>query len=179
MSEVRSAGVNTEAIERFKHSILPPSWCWSSLETLVDSSRPICYGILMPKENIEVGVLYVKVKDFKGDQIDLQSLHRTTHTIANQYRRSSLREGDLLLSIRGTFGRVAVVPAELTGGNITQDTARVGVLSGIVPMFVAYWLRSPDCQSYFKYVARGVAVRGVNIGDLKPCLHFPGSSLKA
>lgn len=169
MSLVRSVGVNSEAIEKVKQTNLPSSWCWLPLESLVDSSRPICYGILMPKENLEDGVLYVKVRDFKGDRIDLESLQRTSRQIADKYRRSSLRKGDLLVSIRGTFGRVAVVPPELVGGNITQDTARLAVNSEWESMFVAYWMRSPLCQNYFKHVARGVAVRGVNIGDLKPC----------
>jgi hypothetical protein len=31
------------------------------------------------------------------------------------------------------------------------------------------FLRSDRAQDYFKRVARGVAVKGVNIGDLLPC----------
>ena len=61
----------------------------------------------MPKENIADGVLYVKVKDFKNDVIDLDGLNRTSKEIASQYARASLKTGDLLLAIRGTFGRVA------------------------------------------------------------------------
>jgi hypothetical protein len=45
----------------------------------------------------------------------------------DMYRRSALREDDLLLSIRGTAGRVCRVPANLDGANITQDTARISV----------------------------------------------------
>jgi len=56
----------------------PPAWCFASLEQLTSAVRPICYGILMPKENVEDGVLYVKVKDMKGDKIEIGSLHRTT-----------------------------------------------------------------------------------------------------
>jgi type I restriction enzyme S subunit len=75
----------------------------------------------------------------------------------------------LLLAIRGTFGRVASVPPELDGGNITQDTARLAIIKEMKSEFVATALRSFDCQRYFKRVARGVAVKGVNIGDVKLC----------
>jgi type I restriction enzyme S subunit len=164
-----SLPASSDAANAIRQKSLPPGWRYSDLDSIVDSTRPICYGILMPKEDVEHGVLYVKVKDFKGDRIDLGSLHRTTAEIANKYRRSALRPNDVLVSIRGTFGRVAIVPQELNGGNVTQDTARVAVVHDVDFNYVAYWLRSPDCQNYFKAVARGVAVRGVNIGDIKPC----------
>ncbi len=147
---------------------LPIGWAVASLEQLTNASRPICYGILMPKESVDTGVLFVKVKDMKGDTIALEALHRTTPEIASKYARASLRTGDLLLSIRGTYGRVAEVPKELDGGNITQDTARLDVTGLIDHRYIAACLRNPDCQNYFKRVARGVAVKGVNIGDVRP-----------
>ncbi len=150
----------------------PDGWTIASLEQLTSASRLIQYGILMPKENVPDGVLYVKVKDMKGDKIDVKSLHRTTVAIATQYTRASLKEGDLLLAIRGTYGRVAEVPPELEGGNITQDTARLAVSSLVDRHYLAWFLRSEDAQQYFKRVARGVAVKGVNIGDLRPCPVF-------
>lgn len=150
---------------------MPPSpegWTVASLEQLTSPDRPICYGILMPKDNVATGVLFVKVKDMKGDTIELEGLHRTTPEIAAKYARASLRTGDLLLSIRGTYGRVAEVPKELDGGNITQDTARLDVNGFVNHRYVAICLRNPDCQNHFKRVARGVAVKGVNIGDVRP-----------
>jgi len=147
---------------------LAEGWTWASLEQLTSAIRPICYGILMPKENIESGVPYVKVKDMRGDQIDLAGLHRTAPEIAAKYARSSLKFGDLLLSIRGTFGRVAEVPKDLGGGNITQDTARLDVTHLVSHRYVATFVRNPSAQNYLKRVARGVAVKGVNIGDLRP-----------
>jgi hypothetical protein len=89
---------------------LPPEWGIASLEALTDANRPICYGILMPKDNVPDGVLYVKVRDMRGDRINLKSLQRTTPEIAAKYERASLKEGDLLLSIRGTYGRVETDP---------------------------------------------------------------------
>jgi type I restriction enzyme, S subunit len=146
---------------------VPKGWELVSLESLTSAVRVICYGILMPKENVSDGVLFVKVKDMRGDKIDLPNLHRTSFEIASQYARASLKAGDLLLAIRGTYGRVAEVPPELEGGNITQDTARLEVSGFLNPKFIATFLRSPDAQNYFKRVARGVAVKGVNISEVR------------
>ena len=147
----------------------PEGWTEASLEQLTSANRVICYGILMPKEHVPDGVPYVKVRDLKGDKIDFASLPRTAPEIAAKYARASLKPGDVLLAIRGTYGRVAEVPSELDGGNITQDTARLAFTTLVDRHYLAWFLRSEDAQNYFKRVARGVAVKGVNIGDVRPC----------
>ncbi len=146
---------------------LPAGWCVASLEQLTSAARPICYGILMPKDNLADGVPYVKVKDMRGDRIDVDALHKTAPEIAAAYARAALKPGDVLLAIRGTYGRVAEVPPELDGANITQDTARLAVSEHVRANYVAAHLRSPDSQQYFRRVARGVAVKGVNIADVR------------
>ena len=146
---------------------LPEGWCWASLEALTSAVRPICYGILMPKDHIPDGIPYVKVRDMRSGRLLLSSLQRTTHEIAAKFPRSVLHAGDLLLSIRGTYGRVVVVPPDLEGGNITQDSARLDCLPGVNSRYLKYLLLAPSVQKYFKRVARGVAVKGVNISDVR------------
>ncbi len=124
----------------------------------------------MPKENLIYGILYVRVVDMKGDRINLEGLRRTSKAISAKYARASLKVDDVLLAIRGTYGRIAIAPAELEGANITQDTARIAPLPGVTHDWIATYLRSTIAQNYFKPVARGVAVKGVNIGDIRPML---------
>ena len=59
-----------------------------------------------------------------------------------------------------------MVPAELDGGNVTQDTARIAPV-GAESHFVLRYLQGPAAQGFFTAVARGVAVKGVNIRDLR------------
>ena len=146
---------------------MPSTWELVSLEAITSATRVICYGILMPKAHIEDGVPYVKVRDMKGDKVNISGLNRTSPEIAIKYQRASLKYGDLLLSIRGTYGRVADVPRELEGGNITQDTVRIDFSRHCDRAFMAVSLRSPRSQQYFKRVARGVAVKGINVADVR------------
>ncbi|MBZ5539847.1 MAG: restriction endonuclease subunit S [Acidobacteriia bacterium] len=148
---------------------VPEGWAVGSLEQLTSAVRVICYGILMPKEDMPDGVPYVRVLDLRGDRIDMESLKRTSPAIAQVYARASLKGGDVLLAIRGSYGRVAEVPFALEGGNITQDTARLEVSELVDHRYIATCLRSPIAQSYFERVARGVAVKGVNIADVRLC----------
>ena len=146
---------------------LPDTWVKLDLASVTDPARLIQYGILKPGNHIDGGVPYVKVMNIKGGAVELDKIRRTTPEIHAAYRRSSLREGDLLLSIRGTVGRVAEVPAELEGANITQDAVRIAVLPGVNRRFVYWFLHSPAAQEYLRANQKGVAVRGVNVGDVR------------
>jgi len=136
------------------------------LVDLVDGARPITYGILMPGPDQETGVKYVRVVDMRNGGIDLSGIRTTTHAISSGYNRSLLKPGDLLMSIRGHVGRLAVVPKELEGANITQDTARFAI-TGADPVFVRECLRTPGFQRWMAKHTKGVAVRGINLGDVK------------
>ena len=133
---------------------------------LVDSARPISYGILMPGPDQIVGVKYVRVVDMQDGGIELPGIRRTTEAISNSFRRSLLKTGDLLMSIRGHVGRLAVVPPALDGANITQDTARLAI-AGADPVFVRECLRTQGFQRWMAKHTKGVAVRGINLGDVK------------
>jgi type I restriction enzyme S subunit len=137
-----------------------------NLIEVVDGRRPITYGILKPGPDVEGGVRYVRVVDMQDGRIDLSSIRQTTSEISQTYRRSLLKEGDLLLSIRGHVGRLASVPAELEGANITQDTARLAIV-GAHPVFVRELLRTPAAQRWMSKHVKGVAVKGINLGDVK------------
>lgn len=141
-------------------------WKTQSLAELVDEARPISYGILMPGPDVADGVRYVRVVDMQAGGINLSGIRRTSPDISQDYRRSLLRPGDLLLSIRGHVGRLAIVPDALNGANITQDSARIA-LNGAHPVFVRECLRHPSFQRWMERHTKGMAVKGINLGDVK------------
>lgn len=137
------------------------------LDSLIDSDRPITYGILMPGSGVENGVPVIKVKDFPDGQIREGQLLLTTKELAHEYRRSTLKQGDLVISIRGTIGRLAEVPASLAGANITQDTARLSVDPKHDRRYVRLALESEYCQRQICRKATGTGVLGLNLGALR------------
>jgi type I restriction enzyme S subunit len=149
-------------------------WLEVSLNDLVDEGAPICYGIVLPGLNHEDGVPVVKVKNIFKGTVETQGLVKTSPEIAAQYRRSSLNGGDILLSIRGTVGRVGIVPGELTGANITQDTARIRISCRDTRDYVFQLLQSELLQKQIRKHVVGQAVKGINIRDVKRIkLPFP------
>lgn len=158
---------------RFKQTEIgevPSEWEVVSLDSCIEDGRPVCYGILMPGKGHPGGVPVVKVKDIKNNRIDESNLLLTTPELDHQYRRSRLKEGDVLLTIRGTTGRLARVPAALGNANITQDTARLSIRPSLNRDYIFYCLQGPVSQRQIQDHTRGQAVKGINIGDVRQLL---------
>jgi type I restriction enzyme S subunit len=136
------------------------------LGDLVSPERPITYGVVKPGPHVHGGIPYVRVVDIVDDGIRLAEIRKTSQEIAFQYRRSSLKPGDILMSIRGHVGRLAVVPRQLDGANITQDSARIAVRD-FEPRFVIEAIRSPAVALWISKHVKGVAVQGINLADVR------------
>lgn len=137
------------------------------LRDWIDPDRPITYGILKPGPDVTGGVPYVRVADMKNRGIRVEGVRCTTAEIAVTYRRSTLRSGDLLMSIRGHVGRFAFVPDVLAGANITQDSARLAVRDPDCGIYLRAAMESPAIQRWMAQRTKGAAVKGINLGDLR------------
>ncbi len=145
---------------------LPESWCWAPAGDLVEPGADIVYGIVQPGPEVPNGVPYVRGMDIEDGRILENQLRRTSSAIANRYERASLRGGDVLLGIiRAT--KVALVPASLSGANITQGTARFRPTAGISSDFLAGWLEGPEAQSRLHSMYRGIDMPGLNLRDVR------------
>jgi type I restriction enzyme S subunit len=137
------------------------------LHVAVDRRRPVMYGIVLPGEPVEGGVLLVKGGNVEREQLSPSYLVRVAPEIEERYARARLASGDLLVTIRGSYGAVAMVPPASAGANITQDTARVAPAAGVNARYLLHVLRSPDAQHQIASRATGAGVKGVNIFDLR------------
>ena len=165
-----AGNLRTEETHEFKDSPLgkiPVDWTVTALSRCVNDDSPICYGILMPGIGYDNGVPVVKVRDIVGGEIVQDNILLTDPKIDKQYKRSRLHYNDLLITIRGTTGRIAVVPPELNGANITQDTARIRLSESHSTMFFYFLLQSKIVQDQVSLHTIGQAVKGINIGDVK------------
>lgn len=125
------------------------------------------YGILQPGPDVRSGVPYVRPTEIQGDEIQLGDVKRTTEQIAATYKRSSLKYGDVLLSIVGTIGKVAIVPKALEGGNITQSSVRIRPSAVTSSSFLRVLLKSPQLVRQYDELRLGTGVPRLNVGDVR------------
>lgn len=127
------------------------------------------YGILQCGEHVEDGIPYIGPSDMpgRGDSPALDRLRRTSPEIADQYRRSVVQGGDIVVSIGPAYGKVALLTDDLSGSNLTQDTVRVApVQSSIDPDFLVWALGSYEAESFWDAEITGATFRRLNLGTL-------------
>ena len=59
------------------------------------------------------------------------------------------------------------VPEGLSGANITQDTARLAIRDPNLATYIFWCLYSVSMQTWMARHVKGVAVQGINLGDVK------------
>lgn len=151
----------------FKNTEFPSDWATPHLDDLIDELAPICYGILMPGDHVPNGIPVIKVKDYVNGTLSRDKVLCTSVEIDSQYNRSRVREGDILLSIRGGTGAIRFVPKELDGANITQDTARLRASPVVDSGYLAKSLEGSFVQTQIQLDTIGQAVTGINIGSVR------------
>jgi type I restriction enzyme, S subunit len=152
---------------RFDDDVLgvPDSWGDAPLAEVLDPDRPLCYGVVQPGEEVPGGALLVRVQDLDRGTIVVDDLRTVSPEVDAEYRRSRIRERDVLVSVVGTIGRVAIVPGGFEG-NIARAIARVASGPRVLPEWVRYWLESEIVQSWLVRNAREVARKTLNLSEL-------------
>lgn len=141
---------------------------FSSLQDLIEDDSSITYGIVKAGEPDPDGVPIVKVENIRKDRtIDVEGLSRVSPSISNAYSRTILQPRDILISIKGTIGRIAEVPDELDSGNITRDSALIRLKDKNTNDFIMLYLESELAQLQMTLHSRGAAVKGINLSDLR------------
>lgn len=163
-------------LRRYKAAVLQAAldghnWPRIRLAKLVEEGAKVLYGILQPGPEVTDGVPYVRPTEIVRDKVQLGSIRRTSKTIAARYARSILKTGDIILSIVGTIGKVATVPSELNGGNITQSSVRIRADNKKVNgSYLAWVLRSPYATRQYDSARLGTAVPRLNVADVRDLL---------
>lgn len=143
-------------------------WSVVPLKRLVDARRPITYGIVQAGPYVPDGIPYIRPADMSDEEGVLvpEELLRTSPEVAESYRRSTIRTGDLVCSIGPSFGKIMVTPFCLDGANLTQGTARVAVASHCTARFVFWALRSHSSTAQWESSVGGATFRALNLGPL-------------
>lgn len=144
--------------------IIPAEWEVISLERLSDSKRPICYGIVQVGPFTEGGIPVLAIKNLNTDYVT--AVHKSRPAIEKPYARSRVKCGDILISVKGTVGRIGLVP-EHYAGNISRDLARLAPTESDVPEYWFHLLQSAGARRRLDVATVGTTRLELSIGTLK------------
>ena len=145
---------------------LPEGWCYSSLGQLAQD-KSITYGVVQPGSIVEDGVPIVRVNNIRDGRIELADVMKIAPEIESKYLRTRLNGGEVLITIVGSVGQVAIVPESLKGFNIARAVAVIHPREDVSPQWLAICLRSPLSQHLLGSRANTTVQTTINLKDLR------------
>lgn len=137
------------------------------LGDLTEPGRTITYGVVKPGPEQEGGILFVRGSDVRAGRIAFDELRTITPSVSGKYKRTLLRGGELLVSLVGNPGEVAIAPESLAGANIARQVGLIALCNEINSRYVMYYLMSPGGRADLFVQTGGAVQQVINLSDLK------------
>lgn len=141
-------------------------WTTATIEALAEP-KGVAYGVLKPGPLSPSGVRMLRVTDVRNGEINESDIYRISAPLDAEYRRTKLRGGEVLVSIQGTVGRVAIVPTHLAGSNISRTLAMIRLRDPDLALWVQRALESPKLQQAMRNAVTGTTRDSLNLRDLR------------
>jgi type I restriction enzyme S subunit len=140
-------------------------WEECPLERLTDPDSPITYGVVKPGPEGEIR--FVRGGDLVDGKVRLTHLRTITRGVSDQYKRTLLRGGELLICLVGQPGQVGVAPAELAGANIARQVGLIRLSKKINAEFVRFFLQSAPGAEALGARESGSVQQVINLAELR------------
>jgi type I restriction enzyme S subunit len=142
-------------------------WTLEALENLTDGTS-ITYGVVKPGDECVGGVPFIRGGDIVSGRILMAQLRTISTAISTQYSRTLLRGGELLISLVGNPGEVAIAPHTLRDANIARQVGLIRIdESKANANYVQYFLRSKVGRDLLIAHSKGSVQQVINLKDLK------------
>lgn len=145
--------------------VIPEDWRVSDLQGVC--AEAITYGIVQCGPHFQNGVPYIRVSDMSSEQLDVAGMLRTSPSIAAQFSRSRVTEGDIVYALRGKIGEVRRVSSDVAGANLTQGTARLSPSNRLDSTYLLWSLRSQHALRQGDLAAKGSTFREITLAALR------------
>ena len=158
---------------------LPSDWVYQKLGSLciqgiTKGTTPTTYGFQYQQS----GIPFIKIENLTPPIVEKTQIKAFVPPGFNQrFSRSILKPNDILFSIAGTLGKVAIVPSELDGANTNQALAIIRLnCEKADNKYVMYFLMSPFIASYIansKVVAAQPNISLTQLANFKIPIPYP------
>lgn len=146
---------------------LPGSWSWVRFDELIDPTRPISYGVLVPGPDVADGVPLVRIADLSLTDPPRLPEKRIGAAVDAQFARTRLEGDEILMGVVGSIGKLGVAPSTWAGANIARAVCRIVPAEGVNREFVLLLLQSEFMQTNFAGDTRTLAQPTLNVGLIR------------
>ncbi len=140
---------------------------WDSVPLSELTATPVTYGIVQPGRHTPGGIPMLRVNNFQQNSLSLSEVLCVSPLIESKYGRTRLQVDDVLLTVVGSVGQVAIVPEQLAGWNIARAVALIRLAKPEYSHWAALVLRSPSIQHQLGVAANTTVQTTINLKDLR------------
>jgi type I restriction enzyme S subunit len=138
------------------------------LTELCALGRVITYGVIKLGEHITDGVPCLRTSNVRWLSVETEGMKCIRPSLSDEYKRTILRGGEVLVNVRGSLGGVATVTPEMVGWNVSREVAVVPLdVRRAYPDYIAFWVGRRTSQAWLTGVLKGATYTGINIEDLR------------
>jgi type I restriction enzyme S subunit len=145
---------------------LPVGWRWSALEDFLGEDG-LSYGIVQPGERTSSGVPVLRVNDLRNGRVTTEDVMRVDPRVEASYSRSRLRGGEILLTLVGSVGQVAVAPDNLAGWNVARAVAVIRPAVGVSAQWLKLCLQAGAAQHCMQIWQTTTVQATLNLRDVR------------
>lgn len=146
---------------------LPSDWSIIELQELLSEDRGISVGVMYPGKHEPSGIPLIKVGSIKNGMIDPNPEFRITAEKHNEYRRTALEGGELLITLVGNIGQCAIVPPEMKDWNAARAIAVLRLKNPKEAKFIRFCLLSHPLQHLMNVWATTTVQATLNLKEIK------------
>lgn len=134
------------------------------------TTEGISYGIVKLFDPDDVnGVKVLRCSDVLEGWIKPDNIRTVMQEVSNEYARTILSGGEVVVNVRGSLGGCAVVPKTMAGYNIAREVAKIALNDSMCNRYVMYYLLSRCFVEYRTSRLSGSVYVGLNIELLSSC----------
>jgi type I restriction enzyme S subunit len=146
----------------------PKGWEVINFDELVSEDCPLTYGIVQPGEEYEHGIPCVRPVDLTHQYVGISNLKKIDPSISKKFKRTILKGGELLLSVRGSVGVLSIAKSTLKGCNVTRGIVPIWFDSEVSNKIFFYYLyKSISVQRRLSELSKGATLIQINLKDLR------------
>ena len=156
--------IKSQFVEMFGNKECPKCKLNDITEKITKGTTPTTVGFSY--ENY--GINFIKIESINDDgSLNFKMLSHINKSCYEKLSRSQLQEGDILFSIAGAIGKIAIVNKEILPANTNQALAIIRIKNNIInKLFLKYMLNSNFITQQYMSKKRGVAQLNLSLEDI-------------
>lgn len=144
---------------------IPTHWTTNKVKYI--SNKSVSYGVIKLYEPDENGIKVLRCSDVQKGYIVPDHIRTITKELSDEYARTILSPGDVVVNVRGTLGGCAVVPENMNGYNVAREVAVISPhRDKYDSRFVMYCMLSDHFANYRTETLSGAVYMGINMETL-------------